>query len=144
MQATEKTISAKKTATIKRNTDKIMKFEKFLRTYSIQIWALFLVLFLFKVCETRGENGGARVGVNITKDGLIKGLADDQEMFKAVPSDLTKSTEDDQENSEEEDNEDFVLVDLSEFVAQIKGGLKSAKKIAQKYNLKLVKRVNLF
>lgn len=39
------------------------------------------------------------------------------------------------------DDDSFVLVDLSEFVARVKGGLKQAERIARKFNLKLVKQV---
>ena len=41
----------------------------------------------------------------------------------------------------EEDDNSFVVVNLSEFVARVKGGLKQAERIAKKFNLKLVKQV---
>lgn len=45
--------------------------------------------------------------------------------------------------NEHDDDESFVVVDLSEFVARVKGGTKQAERIAKKFNLKLVKQVRL-
>ena len=51
----------------------------------------------------------------------------------------TEYNNNDSENYENDD--DFVVVNLSEFVARVKGGHKQAQRIAKKFNLKLVKQV---
>ena len=55
-----------------------------------------------------------------------------------------KRNENESDIDDDEDAEsDFVInSDVTEFVAKVKGGLKQAKRIAHKFNLKLVKQVH--
>jgi hypothetical protein len=47
-------------------------------------------------------------------------------------------------NTDYEEDDSFVVVNLSEFVARVKGGWKQAERIAKKFNLKLVKQVDFY
>ena len=112
------------------NNDKIMKFEKLLRIYLITLIGLL-------ICTSVKANG------NWNKSSeLINGLKYDAEVFKMRTKPEDKNSLD-EEPVNSDDVDGFVLVDLSEFVALVKGGLKQAKNIAQKYNLKLVKKVKI-
>ena len=56
--------------------------------------------------------------------------------------DLDDSDHGDTHDDGNDDNDEFVLINVTEFVARVRGGIKQAKRIAKKYNLKLIRRVS--
>ena len=46
-----------------------------------------------------------------------------------------------QTSGAERQHRDFAVIDLNEFVARVKGGIQEAERVAQKFNLKLIRQV---
>lgn len=53
-----------------------------------------------------------------------------------------EATGDHGDTRDDGNDDEFVLINVTEFVARVRGGIKQAKRIAKKYNLKLIRRVS--
>lgn len=76
-------------------------------------------------------------------------LSNTQEQFNFAKSaaahhqnELLDDLSDHGDTHDDGNDDEYVLINVTEFVARVRGGIKQAKRIAKKYNLKLIRRVS--